>query len=301
MLELGLRLALNLWNDALGQYLAEFNTPLVKRINVPDNALGEDRVLIKGNKLAEGLRRELFSQNRVRWPVTFEDSVRDEPIGRAFSLHFAGRLAEGQRLGLSEDIGQEHVVMATERMEWFRECDEVARDQAGTLMDQLIERMLPVCPRLTPVDRTGLACDLVSVDRDMFAVALHRQLLQIRREPLQVLLVRQDGDSLRAEEVVVPGGQQTHQHRQIPLERRRMKMLIHLVEPVQHGAEMVRPDGDHRRKADRRIHRVTAADPIPELEHLGGINAELRYFRRIRRDGNQMLRYGLFITAHSGQ
>ena len=66
-------------------------------------------------------------------------------------------------------------------------------------------------------------------------------------------------------------------------------MLIHLMEAVQHGAEVMRANGDHRREAYRRVHRVAAADPIPELEHIGGINSELRYFRRIRRDGGKML------------
>ena len=40
----------------------------------------------------------------------------------------------------------------------------------------------------------------------MLAVALHGQLLEVGREALEVLLVGQDGDGLRAEEVVVPDG-----------------------------------------------------------------------------------------------
>ena len=44
----------------------------------------------------------------------------------------------------------------------------------------------------------------------MLAVALHRQLLQIGREALQVLLVGQHRDRLRAEEVVVPDAEQAH-------------------------------------------------------------------------------------------
>ena len=110
----------------------------------------------------------------------------------------------------------------------------------------------------------------------MLAVALHRQLLQIGRKPLQVLLVGQHRNGLRAEEVVVPDGQQAHEHRQIPLERRGAEMLVHLVKAVQHRAEIVRADGQHGRKADGRVHGVAAADPIPEAEHVGGVDAELR-------------------------
>ena len=62
----------------------------------------------------------------------------------------------------------------------------------------------------------------------MLAVALHRQLLEVGREALQVLLVGQDRDGLRAEEVVVPDAEQAHQHRQVALERRGAEVLVHL-------------------------------------------------------------------------
>ena len=135
----------------------------------------------------------------------------------------------------------------------------------------------------------------------MFAVALHRQLLQIGRESLQVLLVRQHRDGLGAEEIVVPDGQQAHEHRQVALERRGAEVLVHLVEAVQHGAEIVRADGQHRRETDRRIHRVAPADPIPEPEHVGGIDAELRHFGRVRRNRDKMLGDGLFVAAETRQ
>ena len=52
-------------NDALGEYLAQFDAPLVKRINVPDRALGENAVLIKRDQLAEGLRCKLVGEDDV--------------------------------------------------------------------------------------------------------------------------------------------------------------------------------------------------------------------------------------------
>ena len=133
----------------------------------------------------------------------------------------------------------------------------------------------------------------------MFAVALHRQLLEIGRESLQVLLVRQDRDGLGAEEVVVPDSQQTHEHRQVALERRGAEVLVHLVKAIEHGAEILRPDGEHGRKADRRVHRVAPADPVPEPEHVGGVDAEFRHFRRIGRDGDKMLGDRLFVAAQT--
>src|SRR5262249_49172401 len=152
----------------------EFYTPLVERIDVPNDALSEDRVFVKGNELTERFRCQPPGKNGVRWPVALEDPVRHEPIRRALGLHFLGRFTQRERLGLSEDICQEHVVMPAQWVERFGEGDEIARDETGPLMNQLVERVLPIRPRLAPVDGSGLASDLGSVERDMLAVALHR-------------------------------------------------------------------------------------------------------------------------------
>ena len=137
--------------------------------------------------------------------------------------------------------------------------------------------------------------------RDVLAVALHGQLLQVGRESLQVLLVRQHRDRLGAEEIVVPDAQQAHEHRQVALERRGAEMLVHLVEAVEHGAEILRADGQHGRKADRRIHGVASAHPIPEAEHVGGIDAELRHFRRVGGHRDKVLGHGFFVAAQTRQ
>ena len=70
-----------------------------------------------------------------------------------------GGLAEGQRLRLGEDVGEQHVVMLAERVEGLGEGDEVARDEPRPLMDQLIEGVLAVGARLAPVDRPGVVVD----------------------------------------------------------------------------------------------------------------------------------------------
>src|SRR5262249_13053988 len=83
---------------------------------------------------------------------------------------------------------------------------EVTRDQPRPLVDQLVEGVLPVGSRLAPVDRAGLAVDLGSVERHVLPVALHRELLEVGRESLQVLFVGQHRHGLGPEEVVVPYG-----------------------------------------------------------------------------------------------
>ena len=115
---------------------------------------------------------------------------------RALGLDLLRRLAEGQRLGLGKDVGQEQVVVPPQRVERLEERDEVAGDELRALVDQLVEGMLAVGARLAPVDRPGLIGDLGPIQRDALAVALHRQLLQVGREALQVLLVGQDRHGL---------------------------------------------------------------------------------------------------------
>src|SRR6476619_3597760 len=97
-------------------------------------------------------------------------------------------------------------------------CNKVAGNQACALMDQLIERMLAVGPGLSPVNGTSVLLDFLSLQSDVFAVAFHGQLLQICGKALEILFVRQDGDSFRAEEVVIPNCKQTHEYGQITFE-----------------------------------------------------------------------------------
>src|SRR5262245_17039064 len=109
--------------------------------------------------------------------------MRNESFRSAFRRDLLTRLSEGQRLGLRKHIRQQDVVVATERIEWLRERDEIAGNETGSLMNQLVERMLPVGARLAPVDGTRGVVDVIPFPRDVLPVALHRQLLQVCGEP----------------------------------------------------------------------------------------------------------------------
>src|SRR5271156_6537270 len=106
-------------------------------------------------------------------------------------------------------------MLLAQRVQRLAEGDEIAGDQPGSLMDQLIERVLAVGAGLTPINRAGVARDAIAVERYVLAVALHRQLLEIGREPFQVLLVGEYADGLGAKEIIVPDGQEAHQHWQV--------------------------------------------------------------------------------------
>src|SRR5439155_20577858 len=129
-------------------------------------------VLVKGDQLAENFRRQPIGENCVRRAVALETPVRYEPIRRALGLDLLGRLPERQRLALGEDVRQEQVVMAAERVERLAKRDEVAGDEPGPLMDQLVEGVLAVGSRLAPVDGASRVGDLGPIERDVFAVAL---------------------------------------------------------------------------------------------------------------------------------
>ncbi len=60
------------------------------------------------------------------------------------------------------------------------------------------------------------------------------------------------------------------------------------VEAGEHGAEVVRADGEHGGEADGRVHGVAAADPVPEAEHVGGVDAELGDFFGVGGDGDEV-------------
>src|SRR6516225_10174260 len=106
-------------------------------------------------------------------------------------------------------------------------------------MYHLVKRVLAVGSRFAPVDGTGLIVDFGAIERNVFAVALHRQLLQIGWKSLQVLLVGQDRNGLCVEEVVVPDGEHTHQNRQIALKWGGAEVLVHLVKALQESPEVI--------------------------------------------------------------
>src|SRR5439155_8364481 len=182
--ERGLRLAFELGDDALGQHLAQLDAPLVERVDVPDDALGKHAVLVERNERSERFRRETLSEDRVRGTIALEDPMRNKAVWRTVGLYFVVRLAEGQRFGLREHVRQQHVVMPAERVQGMAERDEVTGDETGALMDELVERMLPVRSRFSPVDGARRVVHLDALERDVLAIALHRQLLQVRGEAL---------------------------------------------------------------------------------------------------------------------
>src|SRR5258708_4204541 len=151
--ELGGGLALQLRDNALRQYLAQFDAPLIEGIDIPDHALGEYAVLVEGDQLSQRCRRQPLHQNGVGWSIAFEHAVRNKPIRRAFGLDLLARFSKGEGLGLRKDVRQQHIVMPSKRVERLCECDEVTRNEPRSLLHQLLKEILSVRSLLPPLHR----------------------------------------------------------------------------------------------------------------------------------------------------
>ena len=116
MLERRFFFALEFRDDSLGQLLAQLDSPLVERVDVPDRSLGEDAMLIERNQFTQSFGSELLGQDRVRWPVALKEAMRDKPVRCAFRFNLFLGLAECQRLSLGKHVSQENVVMSTKRI-----------------------------------------------------------------------------------------------------------------------------------------------------------------------------------------
>src|SRR3954447_7477275 len=103
--------ASELVGDPGGEHLAELDAPLVERIDAPDDALGEDAVLVECAQLAQHGRRQPIDEQRVGGPVPLEYAMRNEPLRRALLAHLLRGLAEREGLRLCEDVGHQEVVM----------------------------------------------------------------------------------------------------------------------------------------------------------------------------------------------
>src|SRR5690606_31442602 len=106
--------------------------------------------------------------------------------------------------GLCKEIGEQHVVVFADGVVRLCRCDEVARNQLGTLMDKLIKGMLSVGAGLAPDDGPGLVIHRMAFAVYVFAIALHITLLEISGKAVQVLVVGEDSLCFGIEEVVVP-------------------------------------------------------------------------------------------------
>ena len=175
------------------------------------------------------------------------------------------------------------------------EGDEVGRNHHSALVQQLIEGMLAVGAGLAPEDLTGVGGHGAAVPADMLAVGLHGELLQVGREAVQVLAVRQHGVALGTEEVDVPDIEQAHQRDGVVLERGVAEVLVDGVEALEELLEALGTEHDDQRQAHGGVNGIAAADPVPETEGVGGVDAEGLDLVECGGDSDEVLGHGLGV------
>ena len=189
-----------------------------------------------------------------------------------------------------------HVLAAVgRRVGGIGEGNEIGRDHHGALVQQLVEGVLTVGAGLAPEDLTGVGGHGAAVPADMLAVGLHGELLQVGRETMQVLAVRQHGVALGTEEVDVPDVEQAHQRNGIVLERRVAEVLVDSVEALEELLEALGTEHDDQRQAHGGVDGVAAADPVPEAEGVGGVDTEGLNLLECGGNGDEVLCHGLGV------
>ena len=166
------------------------------------------------------------------------------------------------------------------------------------LVDQLVERVLAVGAGLAPVDRAGLVVD----------AARRRASRACRCSPSSAAAGRRGSASGTARTAARRRSARRRSRctrrasRPISTGRLRSNGAVRKCssiawKPASIARKCVRADREHRREADRRVHRVAAADPVPEAEHVRGVDAELRDLRGVGRDGDEVLRDRARVAA----
>ena len=132
-----------------GEHLAQLHAELVERVDVPDHALREDAVLVQRDQRAQDRGREFVGEDRVAGAIAWKTRC-----GSVASLARTRGLCSA-RTGWPS-AGR------ADRRRGFRvseEADEVAGNDLGALVNQLVEGMLAVGAGFAPEDRSGLVGD----------------------------------------------------------------------------------------------------------------------------------------------
>src|ERR1700729_3177200 len=156
-------------------------------------------------------------------------------------------------------------------------------------MDKLKEGVLAIGAGFAPHDWARRRIRRRTIKLDMLAVALHLQLLEIGREAPEPLVVRDHPVRGVTENIAVPDAEQPHQNRDVPLHRRLAEVLVDFITAAEKFIEAVWPDRDRKRQPDAGPDRITAANPVPEAKHTRRLDAKLRHFVELRRDGGEVV------------
>lgn len=126
-------LAAELTENVLCEHFTELNAHLVVRVDSPNSPLDVNLVLVHGHQGSERSWRQFLEHDRVCGLVSLEDLGFDErgvgSLGTELLGHLLLRLAKGECFGLSEEVGQEDLVVlsAGDGVESLNGCEEITK------------------------------------------------------------------------------------------------------------------------------------------------------------------------------
>eukprot|EP00128_Syssomonas_multiformis_P005248 Colp12_sorted_trinity150504_noHs@27928 len=176
-----------------------------------------------------------------------------------------------------------------DRVEGFYGGQEVARDELGALMDELVESVLAVGARLAPNDRASLVVHLLPSASHKLAVGLHITLLEVGRKTRHVLVVGKDGGGLCTEEIVVEDADKSEKDRDVLLKWCSGEVVVDVVSTSKKLLKVIHADAASDGEADGAPERVATANPVPESEHVHGVDAELHTLGLVGGERNKVL------------
>ena len=125
--------------------------------------------------------------------------------------------------------------------------------------------------------------------RHVLAVALHLDLLQVRRQTPQPVVVSENALRGAAQHVDVPHAHQPEQHRQVLPQRRVAEMAVHRPGAIEHRLELLPADGQRDHQPDRRPQRIAAAHPVAEAEGVVWRDAEFGHRLQVGGERGEVL------------
>ena len=108
-------------------------------------------------------------------------------------------------------------MVAAQVAAFFKGGNQVNRRDVRTLVQQLEECVLAVDTGLAPNNRGSFVTDRFTVEGNLFAVALHIELLDEFRQTVEMLVVRRDNMAAAAVVVDVPNADKGKDNRHVAL------------------------------------------------------------------------------------
>ena len=171
--------------------------------------------------------------------------------------------------------------MIQHRWAALERCDEIDRNHAGALMQQLEKRVLPIGARFAPNHWATRYRQRIALQIHRLAVALHFELLQVRRQAVQILRVGLDAVARRTPKIVVPNAEHAEHDGHIGFKRRSREMFVHCMRACEEFVESIHANRKRNGESHRRPQRVAATDPIPKPKNVVFADAELAHGFRI--------------------